>query len=142
MGILGRLVNGFASGGGDSYERAVHKRLITQFRLDRSRQWRLKAYDSLIEEYKAKGVPAPQTAVEVAVAYYVAQCLGDASDREDASRLFISLQPAIHMAGLSGDISVDRAEQLSGIVRDSTQQSVFKDMEEGTGMFSPDAQAD
>ena len=142
MGILSRLVNGLASGRDNDYEAAVHRRLTAQFRLDRSRQWRLKAYDRLIEEYKGKGIPAAQTAVEVAVAYYVAQCLGDASDREDASHLFISLQPAIHMAGLSGDISVERAEQLSGIVRDSTQQSVFKDMEEGTGMFSPDAQTD
>lgn len=76
-------------------------RLTAQFRLDRSRQGRLKVFDKLIEEYKAKGVPAAQTAVEVAVAYYVAQCLGDAGDREDASHLYISLQPAIHMAGLS-----------------------------------------
>jgi hypothetical protein len=136
MGIVNRLVNGFRRGVGNDYEAVVHEQLAKQFKLDRSSQWRLKAYDALIQEYKGKGVSPAQTALEVAVAYYVAQCLGDAADREDAGYLFISLKPAIHIAGLSGDISFDRAEQLGEIVKHSTQTAVFKDMEEGTGMFS------
>jgi phage FluMu protein Com len=129
--------SGDAAGEND-YEAAVHHVLRNEFQLDRSTQWRVKAYDELIQQSRSKGLSTVATALEVAVAYFVAQCLGDASDREDASYLLSTLQPRINLAGLSGEISDERATQLSAVVKEYLDQKVLKDIDEGTGLFSPD----